>query len=862
MNETRRMHWRNVRLIFLRELRDQLRDRRTLFMVAVLPLLLYPALGIGMMQMALMFRDQPRTVVILGARHLPDPPLFQGRRFVRTYFRIPDDADSLDVIADTLVDIDTEHARFDETSADGEQRLASGDAAEGRGRVPQGVGDTAADAGAADPQEAVSGDGAAERQRIVDRLNTARAIADQLKRRDELEAERAAASAAGDVARVARIEERLREVRQTITDLFGPDLQVLIIVPSGLRENIERTVKRGGTADETEAPRRLDYPRPRVVYNVADEKSQLAFRRVDEALESWEKAVLRRQLREAGLAETLAEPVRPDEVNVAEGKDVAANLWSKLLPALLVIMTVTGAFYPAVDLAAGEKERGTMETLLICPASRAEIVLGKFLTVLVFSVATAVLNLASIAGTGRYMISIGGATMAKLGDVSFPPVIALLWLAVLLLPLAALFSALCLALATFARSSKEGQYYLTPLLMAALGLTVVCLSPAVELYPKNDLSAFYSVMPVANVALLVKALLLHPTKLEVCIYLIPVLMTSVGYSLLALWWAIEQFKNESVLFREAERFDLRIWWRHVFREKEPTPSFTEAGFCFVIIMLLNFASLKVLGGQLAAAPPAERSWTMIKLLIVQQLVINAAPAMFMALLLTTQPLQTLLLGRPRWRDLAVAVVLAVVLHPLAYELLMSLRWFFPQLPPGAQRAMAVMADTKQPLLLTLFVFALVPGVCEELVFRGFMLSGFRRSHRTGLAITLSAVTFGAMHMIPQQVFNASLLGLVLGLVAVRSGSLFVPISLHVVFNAASVVQTRVVHSWSAAPPQWLHLPWVRPFLGLDEFGIRYHWLTLFVAAAVAAWLLIGLLRAETSVPRARVPLTGNSLAVR
>ncbi|RMG40024.1 MAG: CPBP family intramembrane metalloprotease [Planctomycetota bacterium] len=833
------MRWRNVRLIFYRELRDQLRDRRTLFMVAVLPLLLYPALGIGMMQMAVMFREQPRTVVILGARHLPDPPLFQGRKFVRTYFRIPDDADSLDVIADSLVDAagaaggqeDTEAA--DRSAADTPDRTAPA----ARRRIGTDTAEVRA----------------VERQRLLDRLNTARAIAAQLQRRDALEDRLTVARAAGDTDEVQRLTGQLRQVRQAITDLFGRDIQVLILVPAGLRENIERVVRTDRGASGGEDVERADYPRPRVVYNVADEKSQLAFRRVDEALEAWEKAVLRRKLREAGIAETLAEPVRPDPVNVAEGKDVAANLWSKLFPALLVIMTVTGAFYPAVDLAAGEKERGTMETLLICPATRAEIVLGKFLTVMAFSVATAVLNLSSIAGTGRYMISIGGSSVVKLGDLSFPSALSLLWLGVLLVPLAALFSALCLALATFARSSKEGQYYLTPLLMAALGLTVVCLSPAVELYPKNELSAFYSVMPVANVALLTKALLLHPTKLEVCVYLVPVLLTSVGYSLLALWWAIEQFKNESVLFREAERFDLRTWWRHVFREKEATPSFTEAGFCFAIIMLLNFASLKVLGGQLLAAAPGERGWVLMKLLVLQQLVINAAPAAFMALLLTTRPLETLLLSRPRWRDIAVAAVLALVLHPLAYELLMRLQWFFPQLPPSARRAVMVMADPGQSLPLVLLVFAVVPGVCEELVFRGFMLSGFRRSHRTGLAIALAAVTFGAMHMIPQQVFNASLLGLVLGLLAVRSGSLFVPITMHVLFNAASVVQMRIAGRWAESPPHWLHSAWVRPWLGVDASGIRYHWLTVVIAAAIATWLLRGLLRGDTSASGSGLP---------
>jgi len=81
------LNWRNVFLILQREVRDQLRDRRTLFMIAVLPLLLYPALGLGMMQLTVLFRELPRTVVVLGAEHLPsNPELIDGEHFARQWF--------------------------------------------------------------------------------------------------------------------------------------------------------------------------------------------------------------------------------------------------------------------------------------------------------------------------------------------------------------------------------------------------------------------------------------------------------------------------------------------------------------------------------------------------------------------------------------------------------------------------------------------------------------------------------------------------------------------------------------------------------------------------------------------------------
>src|SRR2546422_1461757 len=154
--------------------------------------------------------------------------------------------------------------------------------------------------------------------------------------------------------------------------------------------------------------------------------------------------------------------------------------------------TLAGALYPAVDLCAGEKERGTMETLLITPAGREEIVLGKFLTIWVFSSGTALLNLLSM-GIATTLF----ASYLPQGGIS-PP--SLLWCVVLSLPQSAFFSALSLAIGAYARSSKEGQYYLMPLFVLTMPLIFLTLAPGVELNP------LYSMIPVTGVALLMHRL--------------------------------------------------------------------------------------------------------------------------------------------------------------------------------------------------------------------------------------------------------------------------------------------------------------------------------------------------------------------
>lgn len=716
------MNWINVLIVFQREVLDQLRDRRTLFMVAVLPLLLYPILGIGMVQMMLLFSEQPRTVVVLGTAELPPsgPMLLEDGHFVRDLFRTADDADKLAVVDDQP------------------------------------------------PVNAADSDRATL-------LSTARTLADRLVKLREHELP--------ELRKQGTLPPEIRE--QHLNDALGASgMQVLVVFPPGFQQHLEQRrwqlENRELTSDE--------FPRPLVVYNSADEKSQIAYTRVSDALRSWEKRVLRSELKAGGLPENLPSPVDADVLDLADQVQLSANVWSKLFPALLVIMALTGAFYPAIDVVAGEKERGTMETLLISPASRTEIVLGKFLTVLLFSISTAVLNLLSLGGTGKYMVSLAGTgrgVASRLGDLSLPPVSSIAWVLVMLLPLAALFSALCLALATFARSNKEGQYYLTPVLMVTMGLTVFCLSPGVELEP------FYSVMPVMGPSLLLKELLRSSGNIgELSLFAIPVLISSVGYAALALWWAIDQFGREDVLFREAERFDLRLWIVHLFRDKELTPSFAEAMFCFIAIMLLQFGAMKFMQAPLQGVTAASRSTAMMQLLMIQQLVIIATPALMMGVMLTSSIRATFRLRWPRSIELAAALALPVVLHPVVLTLAGLIQGFFPPLPPAVVEALGSMTDDSQPLWLVLLAFAGAPALCEEIAFRGFILSGFCRGGRIYIAMVFSSLAFGVMHLIPQQVFNASLLGLVLGLMCIRSRSLVPGIAFHFVFNGLEVVRNR------------------------------------------------------------------------
>jgi len=774
----------NVKLIFLRELRDQLRDRRTLFMITVLPLLLYPGLGIGMVQLTVLFSEQPRTVVVLGDKHLTDeglPDLFDGEQFDQDLFPQTSDAAKLTVLR--------------------ESRLLE------------------------------QADGSAEHEESALLLRQAREIAAKLPAleviSDELqEALNSADTNAAAAAKVNELKPRLSALNKELGRLFAASkIQSLVVIPPDFGEHVttanQQLAKRGSPAEKVP-----HYERPQIVHNSADEKSRITFVRVQSVFSHWEDKILEQRLQVADLPTDLHHPVDSRGTDLALEEQLSSRLWSTLFPAMLVIMSVTGAFHPAIDCAAGEKERGTMETLLICPASRSEVVLGKFFTVSVFSISTAILNLVSMGITGRYMVSmVGMRAMSHAAPPMLPSIGDIAWILLFLIPLAAMFSSLCLALATFARSSKEGQYYLTPLLMVTLGLTMFCLSPGVELVERP----MYSVMPVCGVVLLLKGLLMSSlTSGSLYAYAAPVLLSTLFYSFLALYWAIEQFKSEDVLFREAERFDLKLWIRHLLRDKEPTPSFSEAVICFVLIMLLQFTSISASGGGSTAI------W-MIRVLFITQIAVIASPALFMGVMLTTSLKQTFRIRLPKLSTLGVAVLLAAALHPLSLEWLYRLSWFFPQLPEAVTKPLEALMSTEIPWWMLLGAMAVAPAICEELAFRGFILSGLRRTGRTWLAIGLSSFAFGMMHMIPQQVFNATILGIVLGMIAIQSKSLLPCIAFHLTYNSLGVIHDRFGEAIRDRLGD-------SPLIRMVDGQMLYGWPTLLLAALIAIPLLWRLVR--------------------
>ncbi len=673
------LNWLNLLVIFRHEVRDQIRDRRTLFMIFVLPILLYPMLGIGLLKVAEALDQKARVVVVVGAEFLANsPPLLNpgGDGFNPTFFDSPGEAEKLLVL-----------------------------------------------------REGASGPWADPRR--------------------------------GELA------------------IRSGEASAVMVVPQDLPQQLARE-------------KEIDLP---IKYNSVDEPSQITYLRLKEVLSRWRKSIVSGRLKRDQKTESYTEPIQVKAEDVATASEVGDSVWSKLFPFLLVMMSLTGAFYPAIDLCAGEKERGTMETLLISPASRTELVLGKFLTVMLASVTTALLNLVSMGLTGiwlaRYAGSLAGVPGRRAMIITPPSLEVAFWIILLLIPLAAFFSAICLSLAVLARSMKEGQYYMTPLYLVCLPLIFLTLAPGIEL----DL--FKSLVPITGVALLLRALIMHNYNVALR-YFVPVMMPTLVYAAIALRWAVDQFEREEVLFREAERFNFYSWFRHLFRDRQPSPTGGQAILCFSLIITSSWFLLQYLAVRgVSQALPA---------VVAGQLVILLPPLM-MAILLSSQPGRTLRLAWPDRRYIVLAVALVLALNPLVNELRPLVGWLFP-ISSIVKDALSKVMVQMPNLAVTVGVFALLPAICEEFAFRGFILSGLQDQHRTRSAILLSALMFGFLHVLLslfQQLFNATLLGIVLGLLAVRSRSIVPGLIFHFLNNAIAVMQGHIAQAaWSRPIISWIY----------------------------------------------------------
>ncbi len=483
----------------------------------------------------------------------------------------------------------------------------------------------------------------------------------------------------------------------------------------------------------------------------------------------------RRRIEAEGLPATVLEPVA---LAFAGGSPVdGAASMEGILPTaaggvlvLLALLTATGAFYPAIDALAGEKERGTIETLLLAPATAGEIVTGKFLAIWGVTLATLLMNAVSIGLTGLVLLRFLPAGIDLDTDaarLSAAAIVTLLGY----IGLAAVAAATCLAVTSGARSGKEAQNTLTPVILLVSGLAGSALLPGAG-------GSALSALPFAGQVALARAALSGTAAPTLALQLAISLVAAAAATWLLLRGAAAALADEELLFRGPDVAG-SLFARPAPRSR-PTPM---QGF---VAVLVAFAGLWYAQGiapaDLGLAVPIQQAALVLPLIAVAlwQRVDRATTFGL------TAP------GGRRWPLAALGGLLAgagLFILGAAATLAVRGTHLSPAARDLATRIMELLLD--RPWWLSGLLIALVPAICEELFFRGWVLAAFAGERpgrrRAVAAVLLQAAAFAAFHLLPERMPQTFLLGAVLGWMTLATGSLLPAVLAHLAHNAVPLV---------------------------------------------------------------------------
>src|ERR1700738_1115181 len=272
-------------------------------------------------------------------------------------------------------------------------------------------------------------------------------------------------------------------------------------------------------------------------------ESSIAADRIQKQLEEYRGRLVRENLAAKNLPEAALKPFEVKQQNVAPPEKVGGAAFGGVIGYMVILLCLTGSMYPAMDLTAGEKERGTMETILSSPISRMHLVLGKFFLVLTAALGTAALSVLSMGVSfsvlGHYTGKTAGGRDAAAGLLLRLGPKTVISVFLMALPVAVLFSATLMTIALFAKTYKEAQSYLTPMTFIVIIPAIAAMLPGVELTPK------LSLIPLLNVSLLCKELVTgtyHWNSIAI------IFSSTCLYAGIALFLAVKMFQRESVLF--------------------------------------------------------------------------------------------------------------------------------------------------------------------------------------------------------------------------------------------------------------------------------------------------------------------------
>ena len=434
-----------------------------------------------------------------------------------------------------------------------------------------------------------------------------------------------------------------------------------------------------------------------------------------------------------------------------------------VLPFMLIVSLMMGTMYPAIDTTAGERERGTLETILTLPVTSRQLIISKFLTVAVIGIVSALLNVCSMGGIAYYMYKVMDMqTDAGTFEIArFLPAILVCVLAIFAFSL--FVSAVTMCVTAFAKSYKEANNYITPLML------VIMFTGYIGFIPNVELTQTMAMIPVANICLLIRNMLLF--KIDYMAIAV-VLLSNVAYAILAVLFLSRIYDSEAILFGNGKN-GMRLFERRSNLQKGGVPTVSDVWFvvALTIVLVLYAGSMLQLKFGLAGVFGTQLLLLTVPLVIV----IYTKRDIRLTYALRKTAVSNFLAG-------ALIITGVFLINIVISTGLVSL------FPESAENVVTVFDEILSGNIgAVLFVIALAPAVCEEMLFRGIILQSMKAKYRIGAAIGITAALFGIYHMSLIKLIPTALLGFVLCYVAYRADSIYPAMLMHFMNNAFSVV---------------------------------------------------------------------------
>ena len=515
-----------------------------------------------------------------------------------------------------------------------------------------------------------------------------------------------------------------------------------------------------------------DLPAPRIVLSHradldASDSAEGFLRR---ALERTRTEVREQRLADAGFDSPPEDLLPLERIETASEEQTSGLLLGRLLTAIIVMMMLAGGSIVATDALAGEKERGTLETLLTTAASRVEIVTAKNLSILAVAFATSVLNIVNIVVWMQLDLIAPPA-----GLTLVIPVGAGLLLLLLYAPAAVLLSSSLLLVSGRSKTYKEAQLLFAPVMLVAMAVAAIPVLPGVELRSAIVL------LPIANLGVAARE----------------ILTGQYDWPLLAAAWAVTG--GAAALLARASL-------RTLSAEKLITASELDAadlaggpalfprrvGRWFAVLWALLLVWQLNIGGGIDS-----------RLLITINLSVFGVAAWLMIVRYRLPIRETLSLRAPApgaWLGVLIGAPAGLVLA----DGVVRLASLAMPIPEAWIEAMAENMGAGLPLWQMLIFFSLMPGIFEEIAFRGVLLHGLRNRLTTLQLVLVTGIAFGFFHVDLFRIPPTSLLGILLVVTVIRSGSIFPAMAWHALHNALALGSARVEQIALPEQRTWWH----------------------------------------------------------